>query len=634
MVLFGLSGCDEVSLQDSRKNTAQPASGPLNLSQASWDAYNLELSLSGEINNTPAGTSTTQIDITDADTSEILASLPLASGQHGFSAFLDELTSVPCAVAVTVGTLRSTIPVSNAPAGCRQFVTLDALTLNVRRAEFESGRLEIKGIAPVPNTVTVRYAGTQALISEVPVNDRRGRSLGIWRMSFSGFDITKIPCAITVKAGADTQEVAVENAPSTTCVGPPVGTPPPVSQPNNSPLGTIVAPAADATLVAGSAVTFTGTGSDPDNNIPLTFLWDFGGGAPNLTVDNAGAVIFAKAGTYTVKLVVTDSLGLADRNPPTRSIVVTAPVEPPPVVNKAPAGTLVSPAADVSIVAGETVLFSGLGTDADNNIPLSFAWDFSGGAPSATVQDPGAITFSVPGTYVVTLTVKDALGLADANPPKRTITVTAPLNKAPAGTLVSPAADASIVAGETVTFAGTGTDADNNQPLSFAWDFSGGAPSSTVQNPGAIAFSTPGTYVVTLTVKDALGLADANPPKRTITVTAPPVVPAQAPNATITAPATDVVVAAGTPVMFTATATDAAGLTVTYAWSFSGAAPNSTLESPGEITFSTPGVYLVTLTVTNSANLVDTTPAVRVVTVTAATASPVVLGRGLTGAEM
>jgi len=69
-----------------------------------------------------------------------------------------------------------------------------------------------------------------------------------------------------------------------------------------------------------------------------------------------------------------------------------------------------------------------------------------------------------------------------------------------------------------VSFTGTGSDPDNNTPLTFAWNFGGGATNSTVEDPGAVTFATAGTYTVTFTVKDALGLADPTPDTRTVTV--------------------------------------------------------------------------------------------------------------------
>ena len=67
------------------------------------------------------------------------------------------------------------------------------------------------------------------------------------------------------------------------------------------------------TIAPGQSVTFGGSGSDPDNNLPLTYAWNFGaGGPPASTSQNPGAVVFPNAGVFTVTFTVRDSLGTPD----------------------------------------------------------------------------------------------------------------------------------------------------------------------------------------------------------------------------------------------------------------------------------------------------------------------------------
>jgi hypothetical protein len=88
----------------------------------------------------------------------------------------------------------------------------------------------------------------------------------------------------------------------------------------------------------------------------------------------------------------------------------------------------------------------------------------------------------------------------------------------PKGTITAPTGDVTITAGQAVNFAGTGSDVDGSVQK-YSWFFPEGTPdSSSAPNPGAIVFSTPGTYVVSLTVLDDKGVNDPSPPTRRVTV--------------------------------------------------------------------------------------------------------------------
>ncbi len=93
-------------------------------------------------------------------------------------------------------------------------------------------------------------------------------------------------------------------------------------------------------------------------------------------------------------------------------------------------------------------------------------------------------------------------------------------NHPPRGAIDSPTGDLTINAKDTVTFASSGSDPDGHVPLAFWWKFGKGSgiPDSHLEDPGPVAFNNPGTFDVTLTVTDALGLADPTPATRRITV--------------------------------------------------------------------------------------------------------------------
>jgi large repetitive protein len=70
----------------------------------------------------------------------------------------------------------------------------------------------------------------------------------------------------------------------------------------------ITSPSGAVEINAGQSVNFQSTVSNGTS--PYTYLWDFGGGATNRTVQDPGSIIFSSTpGTYTVTLTVTDSNG-------------------------------------------------------------------------------------------------------------------------------------------------------------------------------------------------------------------------------------------------------------------------------------------------------------------------------------
>ena len=89
-----------------------------------------------------------------------------------------------------------------------------------------------------------------------------------------------------------------------------------------------------------------------------------------------------------------------------------------PYASAPPAGSIDSPATDVTIQAGSSVAFSTSATAS------AYSWVFPGGTPAtSTARVPGNVTFSSGGIFTPSLTVIDASGNSDPSPPIRTVTV-------------------------------------------------------------------------------------------------------------------------------------------------------------------------------------------------------------------
>jgi len=185
--------------------------------------------------------------------------------------------------------------------------------------------------------------------------------------------------------------------------------------------------------------------------------------------------------------------------------------------NAPPESVIDSPENDLIISPNTSVTLQGHCVDAEGDQPFTFAWDFSGVAPPATIQNPGVITFPGAGVFVMTFTCTDATGRVDPSPAMRTITV----NNPPESRITSPDADVTITVGSSVPFSGTCSDPDNNSPFTFLWNFGGNAsPSnSTQQNPDAVVFNALGTFTVSFACTDALGTTDPSPATARVTVT-------------------------------------------------------------------------------------------------------------------
>ena len=341
-----------------------------------------------------------------------------------------------------------------------------------------------------------------------------------------------------------------------------------ISPGNHLPEGTIDSPAGNVTISRGGSVNFTGTGTAAANNSPLTYRWNFGDPTiANATVEDPGLVKFNSVGTYAITFTVTDALGNSDSTPARRFVTVTNDT----VTNETAADLL--PQSDWSLQyvdSQELVAEDGAATNAfDGDTKTIWHTKYQGGAPyppheiqinlgtlydingfrCLPRQDGGLngrighydFYVSTDGTNWGTPVAQGAFANSPFEQEVRFPVVTGKYirlvattevndlpyttvaelnilggtfsgNFAPQSTIDSPAANVTIGVGGSVNFTGTGSDFDNNQPLTYLWNFGDPLiPSARVEDPGLIKFSRAGTYVVSFTVVDALGRADATP---------------------------------------------------------------------------------------------------------------------------
>ena len=169
-----------------------------------------------------------------------------------------------------------------------------------------------------------------------------------------------------------------------------------------------------------------------------------------------------------------------------------------------PTGTITSPTGNVTITAGQSVLFSGTGSDPDGTI-TGYSWTFSGGNPStSSLATPGNVTYSSPGTFTATFTVTDNANLTDPTPPTRTITV----NNTQAAAITSAGSTTFAVgtAGTfTVTTTGTPTPALSETgalPSGVTFNDNGNGTATLGGTPAA---GTAGSYPITIKAHNGVG---------------------------------------------------------------------------------------------------------------------------------
>jgi PKD repeat protein len=146
--------------------------------------------------------------------------------------------------------------------------------------------------------------------------------------------------------------------------------------------------------------------TDTSANSPTTWTWDFGDGGTSTLEEPTHT--YTTAGTYTVSLTAANTAG-SNTSIWTNYIGVSAAAGPVAQSTFAPVSTPTSTPAlpDVSFdgtptsgAAPLTVQFTGK----SSGTPDSWAWDFGDGGTSSE-QDP-SYTYTIPGTYTVTLTAK------------------------------------------------------------------------------------------------------------------------------------------------------------------------------------------------------------------------------------
>jgi PKD repeat protein len=324
----------------------------------------------------------------------------------------------------------------------------------------------------------------------------------------------------------------------------------------NSPTLVADADASPTTIVAGETVIFDGSASG--GATPYSWSWNFGGDGTSTLEDPTHT--FNTPGSYNCVLTVTDACSNTDTDSVTIQVNPALGCE----AGGPYSGTICS-----------AVSFSG--SASGGHPPYSYDWTFGDGG-TGSGQNPTHL-YASDGSYTATLTVTDSqLDTAVDTAPVTisTSSVAAEAGGPYSGTICDPISFSGGVAG-------------GCPPYTYSWDFGDGG-SSTLQNP-TYQYTSDGSYTATFTVIDDKGGSDTD--TAPVSISTPGLVAsADGPDNGCT----------GESVSFTGSAI---GGCTPYSWSWGfGDGGTSAQQNPSH-TYSSPGVYTVTLTVTDDASNTD-----------------------------
>ncbi|MCD6461948.1 MAG: PKD domain-containing protein, partial [Thermoplasmata archaeon] len=247
-------------------------------------------------------------------------------------------------------------------------------------------------------------------------------------------------------------------------------------------------------------ITFDATKSydldpDPGTTAPLGYFWDFGDGTTS-----TGSVVthgFDTDGTYNVTLTVVDDDGASD----TLSMPIEITAHKPfsvPMLKSSTSQVYQIDVFDYSVQPNKKVMFDGSEAydmnAGETGGTLTYTWDFGDGATAAGMMCKH--TYSSPGIYPVSLTVRDSEGFTDTGYIFLHVESTG-------GPVADAGPDRVLYKNLPATFDGSGSYDTGGQIISYIWDFGDGTTAT-----GRVVthtYSDTGLYAATLTVVDDQG---------------------------------------------------------------------------------------------------------------------------------
>lgn len=438
---------------------------------------------------------------------------------------------------------------------------------------------------PTPGSLTADFTGNPTTVNVGGTVAFRDASTGnptSWSWTFQGGNpstsTSQNPSVVYSTAGTYDVTLSVTNANGTNSITKNAyitvsenGVTPP--DPDGELAAAFVASSYNITI--GDCINFT----DLSSGSPTSWNWTFQGAETiTSTEQNPTNICYNTPGTYNVTLYVQNANGDYDSEVCENCIVV----------ENNPTLPIADFEANMTIIpVGGVVRFTNLSQNGPFN---QWAWHFEGGTPE-NVSDsvPPVIAYNEVGTYNVELRCRKTNGVQDIELKENYIKVVPQSDERPTANFTSN--KTLIRPGETVNF----IDLSLANPYRWNWEFEGGTPATSIQPNPSVVYNTEGTYNVKLTVSNNIGSDEIVKEMYIVVSATDPCT--EAPRADFVA--TNRAIAYGTEVMFENLSTNG----VSYSqWTFEGGSPRTSTEfSPTSgVRYSTPGIYDVTLLVSNS----------------------------------
>lgn len=328
---------------------------------------------------------------------------------------------------------------------------------------------------------------------------------------------------------------------------------------------TIAEPIASYSVAATSgcypfAVNLQSTSQDAS-----TYYWNLGDPTTILdtSITNSAAYTYNNSGTYSVTLIITDVNGCKDTLTDTLKSLGPVPYF----------------YAD-TLTGCRPLIVTFIDTSVTDSVLTQWIWNFGDGSPNdTTYNDSISHTYTITGSFNVTMTVRDTNGCVKTIVKNNYIQPTFPNPAFTVDTFACKLDLLSFNASATTAVGGT-----------YLWDYGDGNMDTTTNPIITHAYANDGLYVVSLTVVDTNGCDS------TVTDT----VRILKPTTNFTW-AIDTVYCGNMQVTFTDLST---GYVTNWAWGF-GNGGSSLLQNPTAL-YSLGGIYSVTLAVTNAGGCKDT----------------------------